>query len=312
MAVDAIIDAFANPRWKRELRNSMFLFVRKSLIATLAFTFASLACAQGPDAPAAPAPEKERWLPLLAEEARKSGYELPLPFGAGVVITGLDNRAIEVTDVRIGLRGEPVSVSEFVDLGSTSRVFNANLKFDAWLLPFMNVYALLGYVHNESTSHALVTVPRPGPIPGVVQSEKTVETELDGMIGGLGMTLAGGWREFFMVADVSYVQTDLGFDDEFTALIASVRTGWNGKLNDLPVQLWLGVGNWDTAATAKGHVDIEGVGRLDFEADQQPKTPWIYDIGSQIQFNERMYLFVDAGFDFDGAYVFVVGPTYRF
>jgi hypothetical protein len=80
----------------------------------------------------------------------------------------------------------------------------------------------------------------------------------------------------------------------------------------VPTQIWLGIGNWDTAATAKGHVDIEGVGRLDFEADQKPHTPWIYDIGSNIQFSKRLHLFVDMGFDFEGAYVFLVGPTYRF
>jgi hypothetical protein len=45
-------------------------------------------------------------------------------------------------------------VSNFVDLGSTSQVFNANLKFDTWVLPFLNVYALVGYVHNNSTTHA--------------------------------------------------------------------------------------------------------------------------------------------------------------
>jgi hypothetical protein len=271
--------------------------------------------AQSTDVPfptAAPEPERKRVLPFLAEEAVKAGYELPLPFGAGLVFTVLDDRAIDVTDVRLKLRGDPQSVSNFVDLGSTSKVFNANAKLDAWLLPFLNVYALVGYVHNDSTTHLTVTLPSPGPNPGVIQSEKIVETVLDGMIGGAGMTLAGGWKDFFMVADVSYVRTDLGFDDDFTALIASVRTGWTGKLRGMPIQIWGGVGNWDTAATAKGHVDIEGVGRLEFEADQKPHTPWIYDIGSNMMLSKRWQLFVDLGFDFEGAYVFVVGPTYRF
>ncbi|MES1265520.1 MAG: hypothetical protein ABUU24_07695, partial [Variovorax sp.] len=35
-------------------------------------------------------------LPFLAEEARKRGHELPLPFGAALVLTGLDGRKIEV------------------------------------------------------------------------------------------------------------------------------------------------------------------------------------------------------------------------
>jgi hypothetical protein len=75
-----------------------------------------------------------------------------------------------------------------------------------------------------------------------------------------------------MVLDANCIQSDLGFDDRLDALIASMRAGWNGKLNAIPVQLWLGAGNWDTAATAKGHVKIDDETTLRFEADQRPKT----------------------------------------
>jgi hypothetical protein len=258
-------------------------------------------------------PQRHSVLPFLADEARARGYELPLPFGAALVITGLGGRKIEVQDVRISVDGNPgQSVSDFVDLGSTSDVFNANLKFDAWLLPFLNVYALVGYVHNESDTHALITLPRPGPIPGDIQVEKRVATSLDGVVGGAGMTLAAGYSQFFMVADATYIQSDLGFDDNFDALIATVRAGWNGKFGETPVQLWLGAGNWDTAATAKGHVDIDENTTLRFEADQRPKTFWMYDVGSQIELSKRWQLVLDVGFDFDGGYVAVVAPTYRY
>jgi hypothetical protein len=252
-------------------------------------------------------------LPFLADEARKRGYELPLPYGAAFVITRLGGRKIQVDDLRIGINDEPAqSVSDFADLGSTSDVFNANLKFDAWLLPFLSVYALVGYVHNESDTHLQVTLPKPGPIPGEIQVDKRVPTSLDGVVGGVGMTLAGGHGPFFVVVDANYIQSDLGFDDRFDALIATLRAGWNGKLNDTPVQLWLGAGNWDTAATAKGHVKIDDETTLRFEADQRPKSYWMYDVGSQIEFSKRWQLVLDLGFDFDGGYVAVIGPTYRY
>jgi hypothetical protein len=39
-------------------------------------------------------------------------------------------------------------------------------RFDAWLLPFINVYGLFGYVHNNSTTRGTVTVPALGlPVP---------------------------------------------------------------------------------------------------------------------------------------------------
>jgi hypothetical protein len=247
-------------------------------------------------------------LPFLADEARKRGHELPLPFGAALILTGLDGRKIEVTDTRIALEDNPgQSISNFVDLGSTSQVFNANLKFDAWVLPFLNVYALVGYVHNNSTTHAHVTL-----LPGVIGSEAIIETELDGMVGGVGMTLAGGYKQFFAVADYNYNKADLGFDENFTASIASLRAGWMGKIHELPTQIWLGVGNWDTAATAKGHGTLENGMRFSFEADQKPKTNWMHDIGAQIEISKSFQLVVDVGADFDGGYLFVLGPTYRF
>ena len=257
-------------------------------------------------------PRYDRVLPFMADEALKSGHELPLPFGVALITTGLINRQIDVTDVRVGLNSPVQSVSRFVQLGSKSNVFNANLKFDAWLLPFLNVYALIGPVYNKSTSNALITVPRPGPLPGELQFEKEVTTELNGVVGGAGLTLAGGYDSFFIVADVSYIQSDLGFDNAFKGSIATVRTGWNGKAGVMPVQVWLGVGDWKTDTTVQGHVDLEGVGRLDFEADQRPHTPWMYDIGMNLTFNPRVQLVIDFGTDLSGGYLFVVGPTYRF
>jgi len=259
-----------------------------------------------------PADEKPSRFPLLAEEARSRGYALPLPYGASLVLTRLGGRKIDVDDVRLGVDGSSRSVSQFLNLGSTSDVFNANLKFDLWVLPFLNVYTLLGYVHNNSTTRARITLQGPGPLPGNIEREAEIETELDGLIGGLGITLAGGYRDFYLVVDCNYDKTDIGFDDAFTALIASVRAGWNGDARGRPLQVWLGVGNWDTAATAKGHTTLDDGSQLVFEADQHPHTKWMYDVGANLELSKRYQLVVDLGFDFDGGYVFVLGPTYRF
>src|SRR5512145_2876709 len=100
-----------------------------------------------------------RRLPFLAEEAHKRGVELPRPFGIGMVYYHLD-RAIDVRDVRVGRNGAPpASVSQFAKLSADSKVDNANLKFDVWLLPFLNVYAIAGYIWNESNTTIDVTLP---------------------------------------------------------------------------------------------------------------------------------------------------------
>src|SRR5262249_11443118 len=106
-------------------------------------------------------------LPLLGEEAKKQGYELPLPFGVGLVYYNL-HRAIEITDVRGGRNGAPVSsVSRFAQFASTSDVNNLNLKLDVWLLPFLNLYAIVGGVWNKSDTNIDVTLQpiRPDGVP---------------------------------------------------------------------------------------------------------------------------------------------------
>ena len=248
----------------------------------------------------------------MAEEALKRGHELPLPFGVGLILTGIDNREIDVSDVRIGIDDSNQSVSEFATLGSTSTVFNSNLRFDTWLLPFLNVYALVGYVHNESATDIHVVLPAPGPIPGDIVVDRQVDTSLDGYVGGVGMTLAGGYKWFFVVADYNYSRADLGFDDNFTARIGSLRAGWQGKAGGRPLQTWLGAGKWDTAATASGHADLDDGRRLTFEADQHPHTEWMYELGVNFMPNKRWQLFADFATDFNGGYALILGPTWRF
>jgi len=214
--------------------------------------------------------------------------------------------------VRVGLDGNSQSLSDYATLGSTSTVFNANFRFDTWVLPFLNVYALVGYVHNDSATRIHVQIPRPGPLPGNMEFDTEVDTSLDGTVGGVGMTLAAGYKSFFMVADFNYNRADLGFDDRFTAKIGSIRAGWQGKVNGRGLQTWLGAGNWNTAATAKGHVDLEDGRRLTFEADQRPATNWMYDLGVNFMPTPHWQLFGDFGTDFEGGYLIVFGPTYRF
>jgi hypothetical protein len=69
----------------------------------------------------------------------------------------------------------------------------------------------------------------------------------------------------------------------------------------LPLQIWLGVGDWDTHATAKGHATLSNDQILNFEADQGPQTPWIYDVGTNLQFNKRLQLVIDVSGDFQAA-----------
>ena len=266
--------------------------------------------------PARPARAQEEGkpfpLPLLGEEARKRGIELPLPFGAGLVYYNL-HRSIEITDVRVGRNGAPLaSVGQFAQFASSANVNNLNLKLDVWLFPFLNLYAIVGGVWNRSTTNIDVTLPpvRPGGDPRT--QRLAIPTELTGSVGGLGATLAAGWGSFFVAGDVNAARADLGFDDKFRATIVSVRAGWHGKATSHPLRIWLNGSYWDTFTQAKGSVaDPEG-GTLSFEVDQGPLHPYTYGAGLSYGLSRRIELSVDSGTDFHGGWYAAVVPVFRF
>ncbi len=259
-------------------------------------------------------PVQERWssfLPYMKEEALARGYDLPLPFGISVVYNYMV-RDVDVTDVRVGLAGAPpASASRFIDLGSNSEVNAAMLKADVWLFPFLNLYLLGGYVQNDSTSVGHATVPRPGLLPPA-EIDFSLPTVLDGFVGGGGLTLAGGYKQFFMMLDANYTQTDMGFDDTFRAFVGSARAGWNGEFGSVPTRLWLGAAFWDTENTARGSVNLPALGNVSFEADQGPRNPWNMVVGASVVLNENWEGFLEYGFNFDDVNMIATGLTFRF
>jgi len=287
------------------------------LLAMLLALLMAAPLAAADDAPAGgePSTSTARWpyaLPFLADAAVERGYELPLPRGISGIFYYVE-RDIEITDIRVGVDGAALrSVSKFLDLGSMSHVSVALARFDVWLLPFLDVYGLLGYVTNTSTTRGTVTIPTLGPGPGTRSFNVSATTDLDGFVGGAGLTLAGGYRQLFAVADVNYSQTDIGFDDRFRALIGSVRVGWNGKVQEIPLRLWVGGMYWGTKSTAKSSVDVPNVGRVSFEADQGPLHPVNATVGGSITLFRRWDAFVEYGFNGQDVQAISAGLTFRF
>jgi hypothetical protein len=285
------------------------------LLAAVAFVPGRSAAQPPAVEPASAAPDSGRWssfLPLLGEEATKRGIVLPLPFGAGLVYYHLD-RDIEVTDVRVGRNGAPpTSVSDFAQLSSDSRVDNVNLKLDAWLLPFVNVYLIGGYIWNTSDTRIDVSLPPLLPGGSERRHTLTVETQLEGSVGGVGMTLAGGYGPFFMTYDVNLAQADLGFDNRFKAVVTSIRGGWNGRLGSKPFRTWASVTDWNTFATATSTLADPDGGTLAFEADQGPAYRYTYGAGVHYTVRQCLELAADSGTDGHGGWYLALIPVFRF
>jgi hypothetical protein len=291
--------------------STLALVVSSALLIACVATPRALAQTDEEEKPAAVT--SGRRLPFLGDLARDRGIELPLPLGVGGVYYFV-SRDITVSDLRLGRDGaSPTSIGDFAQVAASSRVNNLNVKFDMWVLPFVNVYAIAGYVWNETDTTFDLTLPPLSP-GGAGRSRRVVlPTSLEGTVGGLGVTLAGGYGPFFLALDSNAAQADLGFDDRFHAVVTSLRSGWNGKLGPRPFRVWGNATYWTTFATASGTlVDPDDGGTLSFEVDQGPAHPWTF--GAGLQYSPRRWLEVnaDAGTDFKGGWYVAFVPVVRF
>ena len=236
---------------------------------------------QRPDTPQEP--REERWsdfLPLGREAVLAAGYQLPRAFGFGVAYTRLHSD-IEVDEVRTGLAGAPLEPMNFLAVRSDSTVDNVMGRIDAWIFPFWNVSVLGGWTWNESESQVTVTIPGPG---GPQDVTFAVPTRQEGPTWGVGTNLAAGYGDWFISGDGQWIRVDMEDFATIEAFLGTIRSGWNGKIDKLPVRLWGGVTYWDTATTIAGSVPTSA-GELRFEVDQGPVTPYSVLVGANVDFD---------------------------
>jgi hypothetical protein len=260
-------------------------------------------------------PSPNRWssfLPIWGDAVREQGFDLPLPLGVSVNYIHLE-RDVDVEDIDISVdAGSRQSVSQLLQVSADSSVDVVISRFDAWVLPFLNVYTYGGWQWNKSNVEVAVTIPTPGPLPDI---EFTVEDDgkLDGPVFGGGAALAVGYESLFLTSTVDFAFAKFDeFDSDFEGRVYGVRTGWNGEVGELPLRLWTGATYYDTATTIKGSVNVAGTGSVRYRVRQGPENPWNYLVGTNFGAGDRVDLTFEYGFNFRDVQSWMGGATYRF
>ena len=298
-----------------------------------------------PAKPAAAAPEESHSvLPFLGDEARKRGYVLPLPFGVNVNYMNI-RQNIDVDSINfngLSLKGHSLDNAFKINVGNTrERSKTETVKLDAWLLPFMNVYGLVGYTDGHSVSQIGVDVlgPHGHSIPLAPKYKNQLQNlafQLDfkGTTYGVGTTLVGGIGNWFTAFDANYTQTRFDIlDGSIDAFTISPRIGYrfntpgndtlhlpSGKLN-----LWVGTMYQDVQQEFKGSLsdltmpsaalqDMVNLANKDnkgrFDVKQHLSSPWNVLVGAQYELTRHFNVTTEIGFA-DRNSFFVAGE-YRF
>jgi hypothetical protein len=252
------------------------------------------------------------WLPIWGKEAKEKGFDLPLPLGVGLTYTYI-NQNMVVSDVTI--QGRPVGV----ELRDAKTVTNtAVLRGDAWLFPFLNVYALVG--QTDGVTKPAVVFPNGE----VLQSD----VRYNRLSWGAGATLAAGYKAFFATLDANWTTGDLVSSD-------------GGQIGDEPIQsitvtprvgflvseghagmgaLYVGAMYILATSEIRSVIDLRqhpvlaqlvGSDSLNVVARVEPKNNWNYLIGGNWQPNKRWAITGEVGGLADRTQ-FIASVMYRF
>jgi hypothetical protein len=259
---------------------------------------------------------EDRWsnfLPIWGKEACARGYVLPRPFGVSLGYMHQD-QPFDVNDVLVnGIDVKTPGVAVVNEVQNEETTYN--LRFDAWIMPFWNVYGILARTDGEADGPLKIDLSPVFPVlcslPGnSCGIDTTFRIKYKADITGWGTTVAGGYKDFFGMIDYNRTTADLDISiTDAKATVISSRIGWNGKLGGFTGVLWIGAMYQDIAQTLDIPLDI-GESTLLVSIEQETQVPWNYVIGGQWDINRSFSLLVELGFHKRKSQM--VNLTYRF
>lgn len=175
-----------------------------------------------------------------------------------------------------------------------------SVKLDAWVLPFLNVFGILGYIETDTR------IQLPPPLP-------RIETDPSGLVYGAGATLAAGWKDLFASLTGIYTDTDLeGKDTTVHAWIFQPRVGFDfeGPGANARIRFWAGAMYQNVTEEHEGSIAIPGFGWVDYQARLEDESPWNALAGTSICIGRHFDLSLEGGFG--NRQNVQVAATYRF
>jgi len=288
-----------------------------------------------------------RTFPIWGEEARARGYAIPLPFGVNLSYMNM-RQNIDVDSISfsgLALGNHPIPVDMFdIDAGHTREQSKTeNLRLDMWVFPFLNIYGLVGHTRGSSVSNVSVDAD-PSRYTGIDRAIaasvhqlyqsgdlQDIDFTLDfkGTTWGTGVTLAGGYQNWFTLVDTNYTRTDFDIlDGKISALTISPRVGYRfkfqGPAGESHLSVWLGSMYQDVQQEFRGSLSdlhmpaalqplINSVNQNDdgrFDVKQKLHAPWNMLIGSQFEMTPQFNILTEFGFNERNS--FFVAGEYRF
>jgi hypothetical protein len=248
---------------------------------------------------AASAVQAESKLPF--GRAWAGDHDLPKPYGVGMDLFSMD-QDYQIKALEFELPGASVVDPSLIRVRNS--VTHVDVKGDAWLLPFLNVFGFVGKVHaNTPVDLGAVSIPN---VPAGLLNEVVIS--YSGEVYGGGLTLAYGGEHWFTAVTGTYAESSLSgdFDSEVTSHAWQPRFGF--MKNDWAV--WVGGMFIDVEERHAGSIALPFVGSVPFAVELENENHGSFVVGAQRTLADT----VDVTFEFSnsGRRSTLLNLTWRF
>jgi hypothetical protein len=178
-------------------------------------------------------------LPIMGDKVHQANIRLPFPMG--IMFNALvGEQQLSLSDMALGFGNFKGSAPNMIDVSDLivfddikAQTSTYNMRIDAWLLPFLNVYGIVGQTKKADIN---VNLQKPFPL--------NVTTEVSGTYIGYGVMAAGAVGPLFASLDVNRTYNyNPRLDDPAKVLIGGLRTGPVFRFNNKPemnITIWSG------------------------------------------------------------------------
>ncbi|EGQ8172976.1 hypothetical protein ACRTC9_03615 [Vibrio vulnificus] len=249
----------------------------------------------------------DSFFPLMGDIVRQKGIDLPLPYGFSVAYR---NQEMNLPFNNFNIMG--LGLNDLFDPSKSIGTVNADslsLRGDINILPFWNVFGLLGKVNVDAAIDAEYTgkageaikdklndkLPGLGNafcrelVPALCNTANVhVPLHLEYDVIGVGSTLSVGYKEFFASVTGTYTTTRLKGNDDWGDPIVTIQPMLGYQLVDYRAQLFLGAEYQGLKPNMTGTIDSIEVGGKPFEYNVGlDMEEWAYLVGFNKQFGKN-------------------------
>jgi len=256
-------------------------------------------------------------LPIWGAKVTQAGYNLPEPAGLSMQYFGQRSDLV-INNLMVGFNNGPMyDLDGLVRFDKAVATASAlTVRPDVWLLPFLDIYGILGKATASTDIGFGVWIPDSTGVESEVLSAGTV-VEFNTTTFGLGFTPTIGVAGGFLALDMNVAWTDVPqLEKPARSFVFAPRFGKSFKLKkpDSNIAVWVGGFRVSMASETKGSLDLsdvfpEGGGEIGAKIDegiekvgdaQQQVDAWwegLSDIEQNNPVNEAKYEAANAALE---------------